>query len=200
MYPTLLPPEKMAVLKETIEKNGLILWTFCASSYFMFEEISYQKRSGVFKTRQGAGLIKGAARHGFNHITRRELNASPWNDYIMAGIHVDGHRELLRSLNINGPTMIPSLAEQQLVHQFMRYKDIQGAAGITKKIGRGLLIALGVHPELSPIHPSLPDGFAEFEKDRWTILSLIKDKITHHLLSGRLSLDQSSYQRGLQNG
>lgn len=186
IYPTLLPPEKMTVLKETIEQDGLILWTFCASSYFMFEEISYQKRSGTFKTRQGAGLIKGAARHGFNHITRRELNASQWNDYILAGIHVDGHHELLRALNINGPAMVPSVSERGLVHQFMKYKDIQGAAGITKKIGKGLLIALGVHPELSPTHPNLPDGFLEFEKDRWTILSLIKEEIIRHLLSQTL--------------
>jgi glutamine amidotransferase-like uncharacterized protein len=179
-YPTLLPAHKMDILKETIEQNGLILWTFCASSYYMFEEISYQKRNGTIKTRQGAGLIKGAARHGFNHITRRQLNASPWNDYILAGIHVDGHQELLRALNINGPTLVPSAAEDGLVEQFMKYKDIEGAAGVVKKMGRGMLIALGVHPELSPMHPKLPDAFAEFEKDRWTILSLIKQRIITH--------------------
>lgn len=200
IYPALLPAEKMSSLKETIEQDGLILWTFCASSYFMFEEISYQKRCGLFKSRQGAGLIKGAARHGFNHITRQELNASPWNDYIMAGIRVDGHHELLRSLNINGPTMIPCVSEQNLVHQFMRYRDIKGAAGLTKKIGKGLLIALGVHPELSPIHPSLPDAYFEFEKDRFTILSLIKEKITTHLLSENLLRHPRHYPLVLKNG
>jgi glutamine amidotransferase-like uncharacterized protein len=200
VYPTLLPAEKMKVLKDVIEQQGLILWTFCASSYFMFEEISYQKRSGLIKTRQGAGLVKGAARHGFNHITRRELNASPWNDYILAGIHVEGHHELLRSLNINGPTMMPATSEQRLVNQFMKYKDIHGAAGITKKIGKGLLIALGVHPELSPIHPSLPDAFTEFERDRWTILSLIKEKIITHLLSQNLLLQPSYSPQTSKNG
>lgn len=181
-YPDLLPPHKMQELKNSIEQDGLILWTFCASSYYMFEEISYQKRSGLFKSRKGAGLVKGAASHAFKHITRRELNASPWNDYILAGIHVDGHRDLLRALNINGPTLLPSPEEDDLVHQFMKYQDIDGAAGITKRIGKGLLIALGVHPELSPIHPKLPDAFREFEKDRWTILSLIKHKIIEHQL------------------
>lgn len=180
VYPTLLPPHKMDILKNTIEQNGLILWTFCASSYYMFEEISYQKRDGTFKSRQGAGLIKGAARHGFNHITRKQLNASPWNDYVLARIKVDGHQELLRALNINGPTLLPSSAEDGLVHQFMKYKDTEGAAGVIKKMGRGMLIALGVHPELSPDHPSLPDAYSEFEKDRWTILSLIKQKIIAH--------------------
>jgi len=180
-YPTLLPPEKMAVIKETIEQDGLILWTFCASSYYMFEEISYQKRNGDYKSRKGAGLIKGAARHGFNHITRRELNASPWNDYILAGIHVDGHQELLRVLNCNGPTFLPSPSEDKLIQQFIRYKDIEGAAGIMKKMGNGLLIALGVHPELSPYHPNLPSGFGEFENDRWAVLCAIKEKIIGHL-------------------
>lgn len=182
VYPRLLPRHKMDILKQTIEQNGLILWTFCASSYYMFEEVSYQRRNGAFKTMQGAGLIKGAARHGFNHITRKVLNGSVWNDYILAGIHVDGHQELLRSLNINGPTLLPAPEENGLVQQFMRYKDIEGAAGVIKKMGRGMLIALGVHPELSPDHPSLPDGFSEFEKDRWTILSLIKQKIIIHKL------------------
>jgi len=183
IYPTLLPPDKMAILKETIEQDGLILWTFCASSYYMFEEISYQKRNGLFKTRQGAGLIKGAARHGFNHITRRQLNASPWNDFVLAGIHVDGHQELLHALNINGPRFDVQEANNPLVHQFMKYKDIDGAAGVIKKMGSGLLIALGVHPELSPAHPSLPHAYAQFEKDRWTILSLIRQKITSHFYS-----------------
>ncbi|MEK7801382.1 MAG: hypothetical protein AAB276_02910, partial [Pseudomonadota bacterium] len=106
LYPTLLPPHKMGILKDSIENDGLILWTFCAASYYMFEEISYQRRNGIFKTRKGAGFIKGSACHGFNHITRRELNACPWNDYVLAGIHVDGHHELLRALNCNGPTLI----------------------------------------------------------------------------------------------
>lgn len=181
-YPTLLPSAKMEVLKQAIEQDGLILWTFCASSYYMFEEISYQKRDGTFKTCQGSGLIKGAAHHGFRHITRRQFNRSPWNDYILAGIHVEGHQELLRSLNINGPTLLPSPKENELVHQFMKYSNIEGAAGVIKKMGRGMLIALGVHPELSPSHPSLPQAFTEFEKDRWTILSLIKQKIVAHKL------------------
>ncbi len=180
VYPSLLPPREMETIKNTIEQNGLILWTFCAASYYMFEEISYQKRSGAFKTMRGTGLIKGTARHGFNHITRQTFNASPWKDYILAGIYVDGHHELLRSLNINGPTLLPAATENSLVEQFMKYKDIQGAAGVVKKMGRGLLIALGVHPELSPAHPMLPESFTDFEKDRWTILSLIKRKIIMH--------------------
>jgi glutamine amidotransferase-like uncharacterized protein len=179
-YPTLLPPTKMEAIQETMEQDGLILWTFCASSYYMFEEISYQKRNGEIKKRHGAGFIKGTARHGFNHITRKVLNSSPWQDYILAGIHVDGHRDLLRALNINGPSMLPAPSEASLVHQFMKYKDIDGAAGITKKIGKGLLIALGVHPELSPDHPKLPDYFADFEKDRLDILWTIRQKILGH--------------------
>lgn len=180
-YPTLLPREKTDVLKETIEENGLVLWTFCAASYYMFEEISYQKRNGLFKTRAGAGLIKGAARHGFKHITRKKLNASPWNDYILAGIHVDGHPDFLRALNCNGPALFPDMRRDPLVKSFMNYVDIEGAAGVMKVMGKGLLIALGVHPELSPTHPRLPDAFHAFEKDRWEILSVIKQKIVAHL-------------------
>lgn len=188
-YPTLLPTHKMQILKDTIEQNGLILWTFCASSYYMFEEISYQKRSGIMKSRQGAGFIKGAAVHGFKHITRQRLNASPWNDYILAGIHVEGHNELLRALNINGPTFLVDKSERKLVNQFMKYKDIEGAAGVIKNMGRGMLIALGVHPELSPIHKKLPDSFLSYDIDRWTILGDIRERICRHLIATMPSHD-----------
>ena len=187
-YPTLLPSHKMNILQQAIEQDGLILWTFCAASYYMFEEISYQRRSGIFKQRKGAGLIKGVARHGFNHITRRELPADPWNDYILAGIRITGHDGVLRALNINGPTMEPDEGRESMTETFMRYTDIRGAAGLIKTIGRGLLIALGVHPELSPVHPRLPESFVAHDNDRFVMLDIIRDKIRSHLVRSTTTL------------
>jgi glutamine amidotransferase-like uncharacterized protein len=182
VYPSLLPPEKIDMLKKLVSENGLILWTFCAASYFMFDKISYQKRNGQFKERAGSGLIKGYATHGFNHITRQHLNRSPSDDFILAAVNVDDHKSPLHTLNINGPTLFPDTSKEDDLTSFMRYQDIKGDAGVIKRIGKGMLIALGVHPEISPIHKHLPQSYAAYEQDRFTLLTLIKEKIAAHYL------------------
>lgn len=175
-YTTILDG-KIDILKDAIENHGLVLLTFCAASYFMFSRIKYLPRSGVPKERNGADLIKGEAIHAFSHITRQTLNASPWNDFVMAEVKSDDQPQGLKALNINGPTMLVDREQDPLAKTFMRYVAINGDAIVVKQMKRGGIIASGIHPEISPIHKNLPEDFAKYENDRHIIWFCIKKKI-----------------------
>ena len=192
-YPKILDG-KIDILKDAIENHGLVLLTFCAASYFMFSRIKYLPRNGVPKERNGADLIKGEAVHAFSHVTRKTLNGSPWNDFVMAEVKSEDPPHSLRALNINGPTMMVDRQKDPLVQTFMSYVAINGDAIIVKPMKRGGIIASGIHPEISPIHKNLPEDFAKYENDRHIIWFGIKKKIMELVRNARsTSVTEPSY-------
>ena len=185
---------KIEILKEAIENQGLVLLTFCAASYYLFSNIQYLMRNGVPKEREGAGLIKGSAVHAFGHITRQTLNDSPWNDFVLAAVRHETTPQILRALNINGPKMLVDHEQDPLVEIFMHYAEIEGAAIVVKPMNRGGIIASGIHPEISPVHKNLPEGFAIHENDRHVIWYSIKKKIIELIRNARQSgLSEPTY-------
>lgn len=180
-YPALLPQSRIDTLKNAMENNGLVLITFCAASYFMAEKIIYETKKGEIKERAGAGLIKGTASHAFRHITRPHNPEDGLQDYIQALLTSPMTDSSLKILNVNGPAF--HLDKTERCESFLEYEDAQGAAGIIQQIGKGKLIALGVHPELSSKNSDkrFAGQFIEHESDRFILLNLIRNIIEDHI-------------------
>ena len=180
-YPNLLTQSRIDTLKNAMMHDGLVLITFCAASYFMAEKIIYETRSGEIKERSGAGLIKGTASHAFRHITRPHNPQDGLQDYIQALLTSPMTHSSLKVLNVNGPAF--HLNKTERCESFLEYEEAQGAAGIIQQIGKGKLIALGVHPELSSKNSDkrFAGQFVEHESDRFILLNLIRNIIEDHI-------------------
>ncbi len=182
-YPQLLPPDTLAVLYDSIAENGLGLLTFCAASYYMMDSIEYETREGEIKRKNGAGFIKGLAVMAFHEKTRgRGKTGQILDDYVEARLNIpDLKSSEMHLLNINGPALITSFTESSLCDKFAFYYELEDwhCAALTKKIGKGFVCALGVHPELSARNSSAnyQDKFPNHERDRFKFLKLLKVKL-----------------------
>lgn len=182
-YPKMLNAENSNTLRTAIEK-GMVLVTFCAASYYMFDKIFYETRDGQIKNTNGLGLIRGTAKQAFRHITRQN-DRSLSRDYIEAGItspYFDGEHHLL---NVNGPAFHLDRAEAEICLPFLNYTETMGAAAVIKQFGKGLIIALGVHPELSSLNSDHYKElqFPNHDIDRMVVLNALKEIIAQHFRS-----------------
>lgn len=177
-YPDILTPQKSGFVRQAIE-NGMVLMTFCAATYYMLDRIEYTKRNGEKKERNGCGLISGTARQAFAHVTRIKPGTTELDDYILAELRLKD-RWNIHALNINGPEIVISDQERLSSTPFITYAATGGTAALQKKIGKGLILAMGIHPELTTDHPLLPPHFSHHDNERWVILDHIADRINRH--------------------
>lgn len=180
-YPDFLPPHRIRELKMAMELHGLILLTTCAPSYFMFENIEYETREGLVKQRKGAGLIKGKATQAFHSLTRANGPPDLLKDYIQASITSPYFKGSAYVLNVNGPAFHLDASEQDTCNSFLNYEHVDGAAGIIKPFGKGLLITLGIHPELSSLNSDQKSlSFSLHDRDRHVVLNVLGRIIKDH--------------------
>lgn len=186
-YPIYFTPNVQLVIKNKIEQDGLILMTFCAASYFLMTDISYIDRQLTPKKAKGLGWITGEASQAFETATRLSPNPSLAKDYIEARLNHAHHAPYeLYSLNINGPAFhFTDDLPFPLRDVFLRYADCDDKpAAFIQHIGKGFVVALGVHPELNAQNSSYAQKhswqFPLHDTSRLTILSYILDKIMHH--------------------
>lgn len=178
VYPDVLTPQKADYLRQAVEQ-GLVLITFCAATYYMCNRIQYTKRSGERKDINGCGLIAGTAKQAFAHITRNSVGTPERADFILAKLSLQD-QWTIHALNINGPEISLDEQERRTCTPFMTYAATGGTAAVQKKIGKGLILAMGVHPELTTNHPLLPPHFSRHDDERWQILDHLADTITNH--------------------
>lgn len=182
-YPNLLPPDMLPGLFNAIESEGLGLLTFCAASYYMMEQIEYETRDGEHKRKSGAGFIKGTAVMAFREITRgANLHGKNiLDEYIEAKLSLSNKSMDIHLLNVNGPALILDETELSLCHQFAHYADLSPphCAGLIKRIGKGFICALGVHPELTAQNSSsnYQDKFPKHERSRLGFLEFLREKL-----------------------
>lgn len=188
-YPQILSQHKSDQILDCMEENGLVLWTSCAATYYLFEKLVYLKRNGQMKYLNGLGIIKGHAEGpAYRHQTRDSFAYSAQHDRVLAELALADKSQIFRALDINGPALYPE--PESLVDSFLRFSNIpdQPIAGFTKNVGQGLILGLSSHPEFALNHPLLPRDFGLFEPSRHAFLTHIRDKITAHWLSvGKLS-------------
>lgn len=164
-YPDIMTPQVKAMLFNEV-RRGMILWTDCAATYEMMTDMEFHASSGEIKQRKGLGWIDGMARgpvsgHAiapapsdrFQHVTLKEIF-----------YRVRGEQRSAWAGYGNGPGLILSDEERRNpdVQIIGRYgpDDSSPAAAVTKKIGHGLLMSLGVLIQMEPAsiqgQPTLP--------------------------------------------
>lgn len=155
-YPDLIGESEASLLLDAVEKNGLILWTDCSATYYMHDRIEYTTSAGLHKTRPGLGLIDGVARGPVTGKALAPTEDSRFSDVVIRriGFNYGTTRCTADICYGNGPKLELSASERANpdVKILARYCDAPDApiAGITKKIGTGLLISLGVLVQISP--------------------------------------------------
>jgi len=178
-YPQILSQNKMDQIIKTVEEDGLTVWTSCAATYYLFDRLSYLKRNGQKKEFKGAGIIKGYAEGpAYTHLTRRNFNNAAHHDLVLAQIAWPDQHRIFRLLDINGPAL-HLVGNNGLTREFLYYANVpqNPTAGFVKQIGKGKIVGLSFHPELTLHHPNLPQSHKHHEPDRITFLKLLRQEI-----------------------
>lgn len=177
-YPQIFDHLKVRHIEETVKEKGLNVLTLCAATYYLFDHISFRCRDGRLKQIKGIGIVKGRADGpAYRSIIHARDHKEPDRDIVLAQLrlnHSHWHTHS-RIVDINGPALHISPAES-LTKTFLRYADIGGqpAAGFVKKIGKGTLTALSVHPEIPLTHPLFNNRFDPLEDQRLDFLKMLR--------------------------
>jgi glutamine amidotransferase-like uncharacterized protein len=178
-YPHILTPQRASHLKQVL-RDGLIVWSECAATHQMFDYFEHLRKNGELVREKGLGLIKGLSiGPAFKHLTRDPETAHRYSDIVLARLSytkAGGMERLAHIFNINGPALYPESADTGII---ARYADIEGtpAAGVVQKIGKGLIVALAVHPAFSSHH--LPCDL-RLKTDEEEHLSTLFEKASAH--------------------
>lgn len=173
-YPDFLSPRRLDHILKAVE-SGMTLMTFCAATYLLFEKLSYIKRNGHRKEMDGLGLVKGHADGpAYKHVTRIEFNRAAHHDLVLAEIKWPDKHRVFHLLDVNGPAL--HLADNNdLTQIFLHYNNVpqNPAAGFVKELGKGKIVGLAPHPEITLAHPNLPATYGHHEQDRISFLNLL---------------------------
>lgn len=156
-WPDFLPPDKAEILSKTAEDTGMVLWTDCAVSYWSAQEIKYHASNNTILTKKGLGWIDAVA---IGPVIGKGMEYIPqytYSDITTVAIDYYDVARIPHSTRIpygNSPSFY--LSEQEKanpnVDVFAHFTDHadKPAAALTKKMGTGLLVSLGVLPQLKP--------------------------------------------------
>lgn len=152
-YPDILPPNKAQAIYNMMENDGLIVIAECAAFYWSAEEIFYDASNGDKLHRQGLGWIKGIAKgpSGKGLAPHKDFK---YADTITAPIefYEGGKTHYTQICVSNGPALYltGSEAENPDVKITSRFIAEEGypVATMTKVIGHGLLVGMGVLPHI----------------------------------------------------
>lgn len=154
-YPKHMGEAERESLRRAITENGLILWTDCAATYLMCNKIEYKSSTGEEKTMPGLGLIDGVARGPVAGNAIAPSQEDRFRDVVIRRINYKGERTADVCYG-NGPGLFLSDEERNNhdVEIIGHYTDVADApvAAMTKRVGQGRLISLGVLVQISPEH------------------------------------------------
>lgn len=159
-----------------MEDHGLKVWTICAPTYYLLNEIIFQCRDGRVKHIKGHGRIEGISRGpAYKDITHKNPHNAPDRDIVIATITIQSSHAHHHLIDINGPALHISQRDP-LTDIFLRHVNISGrpAAGFTQKVGNGSITGISVHPEISFNHPLFFNVYGHLEQQRWTFLRTLK--------------------------
>jgi len=156
-YPGILREQEMENVMGALN-NGLIVWTDCSATYYMLNDIRYLTSTGEEKTRTGLGLIGGTALGPVEGQAITPQDDHRFSEVVLRRISFrdDGGHRLADVCYGNGPGI--HLSEDELANPntyvLARYDGAEHApaAGVAKRIGRGLLVSLGVLVQIAPHH------------------------------------------------
>ncbi|HRK97438.1 MAG: hypothetical protein KDJ26_08020 [Alphaproteobacteria bacterium] len=184
LYPDILPAEKAICVTQAIQENGLILWTECASTYYLFDHYHYTTSNGQIKNKNGLGLFKGiACGPAFSSVTRRTPHAtSRFANHIIADIQSNNGTLPLpyQALDVNGPTLHPS-PNNKPFSEIFRYTNLleNPICGLIQQQGNGLVMAFSFHAAIP--FDTLPFAHHGQDENRTTFMHHQANRIRHHI-------------------
>lgn len=163
-YPSRMGEKEKLSLKQAVEEKGMILWTDCAATYLMCNNIEYHASNGDCKKIQGLGFIDGVARGPVSGETIAPDPHNRFRDVVIKRVQYNTDKTADICYG-NGPGLFLSDTERnsEMVDVIGWYHNVDGApvAAMSKRIGHGLLISLGVLVQIGPSHiqgPPLSDS------------------------------------------
>ncbi len=157
-YPQMLPPNKADMLLKTAEDHGMTIWTDCAATYWSAREISYLGSDGKKRGRSGLGWIDAVAA---GPLPGKALAADKnfrYADTTTVAIEYYKGGETLRTDICYGNSPALYLNEDEarnpdieILARFDETPD-KPVAAMTKTLGHGMLVSLGVLPQIKPAH------------------------------------------------
>ncbi len=167
-YPRILPPEKADLIYRKMEQDGMKTYVECASFYWASENISYERSDGRILRKEGLGWIGGLARNvGRGIALDKDFR---YADTVPTDIEFyEGDHSAYTSICIsNGPALHLNESEKnnpdvRITARFVHEED-QPVASMTKIIGNGMLIGMGVLPHIKT--PQLIGRCTDPEKER----------------------------------
>ena len=167
-YPDIIPPRKAEVIYARMQE-GLIVMAECAAFYWSAREISYVTSDGRKLQKTGLGWVDGVARGPWGKAIAPDADFR-YADTIATDIEFyDGMNAHQTAICIsNGPALY--LSEQETenpdVHITSRFIAEPGrpVATMTKMIGDGMLVGMGVLPHIQT--PQLQGRQQDSEKER----------------------------------
>ncbi len=185
-YPDILPARKKEVLENAIQNNGLILWTECAATYYLFEEYRFAKANDHIKERYGLGILKGRADGpAFAEMTHSNPPSSDkfiskFKHHVVADIESSKNHLPYQALDVNGPALYPS-SDNLPFSEIFKYAGMpkKPICGLIQERGRGLLMAFSFHAAMP--FTALPFIHHGREESRTTFLQHKTNLIRRHL-------------------
>lgn len=158
-YSEILTPAAIDNLTRAIFDRGLIIWSDCAATYHMCRAVEYHASTGELRHRQGLGLIDASAKGPIKGQAVAPSLQDRFADVVIQRVRYTGDNNLEHYADIcygNGPGLHLDAAELSNpdveVLAWYHGTEQDTAAAVAKKLGRGLVMSLGVLVQISPDH------------------------------------------------
>lgn len=159
-YKDLLGKEGNQRIRRYVEEGGVFIG-FCAGAYYACKTISYRTPWGITKSqRPGLDFFNATAKGPLSHKGQQFIDNDRWSDVTVVQIEYKDGKDMKRKAGIcygNGPAL--ANIKDSDIDVIARYTKIpeRPVAMASRRIGKGLAIFVGVHPEISSAHV-LEDG------------------------------------------
>lgn len=141
-------------IRRYVEEGGVFIG-FCAGAYYACEDIAYHTPWGLSKSQKpGLDFFRATAKGPQIHLGRQSLADDRWSDVMLTKIQYNDGSNKSRTAHIcygNGPAL--TRIRDDDVTAIAHYEDVPGnpVAVASRRIGKGLALFVGVHPEIRPL-------------------------------------------------
>lgn len=157
-YPQIMTEAAITNLEQSV-KNGLFLWTDCAATYDVMRDIEFLSSTREVKRRNGIGFYDAIGKGPVDGHAIAPSAEDRFVDVVIRRIFYTCANDCSHSADIcygNGPGI--HLSTHELGNPdtkiIARYgdSDTSPAAAVSKKIGDGMILSLGVLVQIAPSH------------------------------------------------
>lgn len=156
-------------IRNYVEQGGVFIG-FCAGAYYACENISYHTPWGLSKSQKPGLDFFHATAHGPQfQLGRQSIADDRWSDVTVTRIAYRDKNSRQRAAHIcygNGPAL--TRIRDNDITPIAHYAELSGkpVAVASRRIGDGLALFVGVHPEIRPLDIKAGDSATSLENVR----------------------------------